>query len=331
MSFGIQSLNMGRYDSSYLTAVQREIARSVKTNSLLDVDDDVAQALLLTTADAVNLSPEAKAYLQKLRQRLRDKKGQANIEDYAQPEEKDFGALLQGLESFCQESAEDDQPELPSTPAFPREIQLSDYVASAPRPKTALYSPTRETIERMIYYAPSDNSRKLFTDELEPLGFEIISQVKAFGTKVIIIEPTRTLSQVKIHNIAIVAPSERTFDGRPWDIVRGIYDSSRRLFVIGEEQLGNPNNSVVRHEFAHAFDHAFSETHYRRLPLSVQLWNLFRQERSGLVSSYAGTNPAEYFAESVEAYFNARKKADLQAKDPKMFTYLNELFGMQTA
>ena len=325
MSFEVQSLNMGRYDASYLTAVQREIARSVKPNTLLDVDDDVAQALLLTTADAVNLSPEAKAYLQKLRQKLR-KQNQADIEDYSQPDERDFSALLQGLENFRDEPLEQEKEELTATPLFPKEIKLSDYVASAPRPKTAVYSPTRETIERMIAYAPSEGARKQLIDELEPLGFEIITQVKSFGVRVIIIEPQRKLSDVRIKNIAIVAPSERTFDGRPWDVVRGLYDSSRHLFVIGAEQLGNPQHSVARHEFAHAFDHAFSERHHRRLPLSVQLWNLFRKERNGLVSDYASTNPAEYFAESVEAYFQPHKKQELRAKDPKMFSYLDELF-----
>ncbi|MBQ7567466.1 zinc-dependent peptidase [bacterium] len=328
MSSPISGLNMGMYDASYLTAVQREIARSVKTNSLKDLDDDVATALLLTTTDEVNLSPEAKAYLQKLRQKLRKKRQDDDIEDYSKPDERDFSALLQGLEDFRDQPPEEEKPKLESKPLFPSTIMLSDHVPSAPRPKTKAYSPTRETIDRMIYFSPTQTARAKLQDELEPLGFEIISNVKAFGVKVIIMERNVRLSQIRIHNIAIVHPSERTFDGRPWDMVRGIYDSSRRLFVIGEEQLGNPNHSVGRHEFAHAFDHAFSETHQRRLPLSVQLWNLFRKDRTGLVSSYAATNPAEYFAESVDAFFIPAKRQKLQEQDPKMFAYLRELFEL---
>lgn len=332
MSFPIQGLNMGQYDASYLTAVQREMARSVKTNTLGDFDEDVAQALLLTMmTDEVNLSPEAKAQLQKLRQKLRKKRqDEEDIEDYSKPDERDFSALLQGLNEFStEELPDDDKPALESKTLFPNVIQLSEYVPGSDRPKAKAYSPTRETIDRMIYYSPTPEARVKLQDELEPLGFEIVSQVKAFGVKIIIMEKNCRLSQIRIHGLMIVAPSERTFDGRPWDIVRGLYDSSRRIFVIGEEQLGNPHHSVGRHEFAHAFDHAFSELRQRRLPLSVQLWNLFSKERSGLVSSYAATNPAEYFAESVDAYFIPSKRKILQEQDPKMFAYLNELFSLE--
>ena len=329
MSSPISGLNFGNYDASYLTAVQREIARSIKTNTLKDVDDDVATALLLTAEDEVNLSPEAKAYLRQLRRKLgKHKREDSDLEDYSQPDERDFSALLQGLENFRDEPAEDAQPQPESKPLFPTTIQLSDHVPGAKRTPTKVYSPTRETIDRIIYYSPSQSAREKLKDELEPMGFEIITGVKSFGVKAIIMPPQVCLSQIRIHNIAIVHPSERTFDGRPWDVVRGLYDSERRLFVIGEEQLGNPNHSVGRHEFAHAFDHAFSQTHQRRLPLSVQLWNLFRKERTGLVSSYAATNPAEYFAESVDAFFLPNKREELRQQDPKMFAYLTELFAL---
>lgn len=329
MGSPISGLSMGMYDAGYLTAVQREIARSVKTNTLKDIDEDVATALLLTTTDEVNLSPEAKAYLQQLRKKLRKRQqDEEDMEKYSQPDERDFSALLQGLSDFRDEPMEDEKPKLEAKTLFPNTIQLSDYVASAPRPKAKLYSPVRETVDRMIYYSPTKEAREKLQTELEPLGFEIVSNVKSFGVKIIIMDKNVRLSQIRIHNIAIVHPSERTFDGRPWDVVRGLYDSSRRIFVIGEEQLGNPNHSVGRHEFAHAFDHAFSETHQRRLPLSVQLWNLFRKERTGMVSSYAGTNPAEYFAESVDAFFIPSKREILQQQDPKMFVYLRELFDL---
>lgn len=330
MGSPISGLSMGMYDAGYLTAVQREIARSVKTNTLKDIDEDVAAALLLTTTDEVNLSPEAKAYLQQLRKKLRKQQQQEEeeYEKYLQGDEKDFSALLQGLSDFRDEPMEDEKPKLEEKKVFPNTIQLSDFVASAPRPKAKVYSAVRETVDRMIYYAPTKEAREKLQAELEPLGFEIVSNVKSFGVKIIIMDRNVRLSQIRIHNIAIVHPSERTFDGRPWDVVRGLYDSSRRIFVIGEEQLGNPNHSVGRHEFAHAFDHAFSETHRRRLPLSVQLWNLFRKERKGMVSSYAATNPAEYFAESVDAFFIPSKREILQQQDPKMFVYLRELFSL---
>ena len=137
----------------------------------------------------------------------------------------------------------------------------------------------------------------------------------------------QALTDIKLHGMMIVAPSERTFDGRPWGAVRGIYCSDRRLFVVGEELIGRSDGSVARHEFAHAYDHTFSQKNHRRLPLSVQLWNSFRQERTGLVSAYAATNPAEYFAESVEAFFQEGARDALRQQDPLMFDYLKQLFA----
>jgi len=142
-----------------------------------------------------------------------------------------------------------------------------------------------------------------------------------------VLERNKALTDIKINGMMIVAPSEKTFDGRPWGIVRGIYCGNRRVFVVGEEMLGESSRSVARHEFAHAYDHVFSEMNHRKLPLSVQLWNLFREERTGLVSSYAGTRPAEYFAESVEAFFQDSTRESLRQQDPRMFQYLEQLFA----
>ena len=95
----------------------------------------------------------------------------------------------------------------------------------------------------------------------------------------------------------------------------------------GEELVGRPHQSGARHELAHAYDHVFSQKNQRRMPLSVQLWNSFREHRAGLVSQYAATNPAEYFAESVEAFFQEGGRESLRQKDPLMFDYLRQLFA----
>lgn len=331
----IQGPNFGRYDSGYLTAVQREVARSVKPNVLRDLDDDVAKALLLSTTDAVNLSPEAKAYLKRLREKMR---GRNKSQAFEEPEKEDFEALLAGLGDLRSQVQEDAEKEAEASKSkgqkqslFPPTITLSSHNPAAPRPKGSGYSPVRDTIDRMIYYAPGQRHRQILQSELEVMGFEIVSQVKSFGTRIIVLGAKTSLSQLRIKGMAIVAPGERTFDGRPWDSVRGLYDNSRRILVIGEEQIGRSEHCVARHEFAHAFDHAFSERNHRRLPLSVQLWNLFMAQRAGLVSKYASTNPAEYFAESVEAFFQPAGRRYLQDNDPKMHSYLSELFQVVTS
>ena len=138
-------------------------------------------------------------------------------------------------------------------------------------------------------------------NELDPLGEKMLSFVKNFGVHIIILKRNENLTQRKIKGMMIAAPGERSFDGRPWEIVRGIYCPDRRLIVAGEELLGMGKRSVMRHEFGHAFDNAFTKRNQRRLPLSVQLWNSFAPTRKALPSEYASTNPAEYFAESESA------------------------------
>ena len=130
----------------------------------------------------------------------------------------------------------------------------------------------------------------------------------------------------RIKGMMIVAPGERSFDGRPWEIVRGIYTTDRRLIVAGEELLGKGPKSVMRHEFGHAFDDAFTKRNQRRLPLSVQLWNSFAPTRKALPSAYASTNPAEYFAESVDTFFIPEGNKYLKMNDPQMHEYLTVLF-----
>ena len=333
---------MGSYDAGYFQAVQREMARSVKSNILReigDADEQIALALQGNLEDMVTLSPEAKAYLKKLRRKLLKRQsedvldGEEDEED--RPSPKEFHELLNDLDTFRKQTAEAEAAQaekkapLKRNFIIPSVIQLSGFVPqiSIPASSYRMYSPVREMIDKMIYHAPNDAAREKVQDELEPMGGQLVKLIRSFGSHIIVLDRNQALTQLKIKNMYVVAPSERTFDGRPWSQVRGLYDNARRLLVIGEEQLGQPKHSVARHEFGHAYDHAYSETHGRKLPLSVQLWNKFRKTRTGLISAYAATNPAEYFAESVEAYFQPHLRPLLEQRDPEMYTYLNELFN----
>lgn len=333
----VRGPSFGNYDARHLTHVQREIARSVKPNLLRqleddDLDEEVFQRILVE--DLVDLSPEARDLLLSLRKDRHRRKGKK--QDPGQSN-SDFLSLLSGLEDLRREVEEGraEGPEIyqrPGKPFLPPSLVLSQHV---PRPEGQSISaslarglsPAGELARKLVAYAPSSEAREQFARELEVFGQTIISQVKQFGVRAIILEPHRALTDIRIAGMMVVAPSERTFDGRPWGAVRGLYCSDRRLFVVGEEQLGRVTHSVARHEFAHAYDHVFSQKNRRKLPLSVQLWNSFRGERTGLVSSYAATNPAEYFAESVEAFFQEGARETLRQQDPQMFNYLKQLFA----
>ena len=332
----IKGPQFGGYDARHISHVQREIARSVKPNLLKqleddDLDDAVFQRLLIE--DLVDLSPEAKEMLQSLRKERAKRKGKKQ-----DPSESnsDFLSLLTGLEEFRKQVEENQYQEDPAfqrkgKPFLPPTLVLSQHVPRADGAAGGggrnLLNEAGQLARKMIVHAPRPELKEQLAMELQVFGQPIIQQVKQFGVRVIILERNRALTDIRIQGMMMVHPSEKTFDGRPWGMVRGIYCSDRRLFVVGEELVGNAQGSVARHEFAHAYDHVFSEKNHRRMPLSVQLWNSFRQQRTGLVSQYAATNPAEYFAESVEAFFQEGARDALRQQDPLMFDYLKQLFA----
>ncbi len=336
----VKGPNFGQYDARHIQQVQREIARSVKPNVLRelenqDLDEETFQRIL--SEDLVHLSPEAQALLKQLRKERRQKKGPLD------QGKQDFLTLLGGLEELRRQVEEDNireglsqkDPE-PSKQYLPPSITLSTHSAGTParRPRSgsvAHSSPDAltkggELARKMVASAPNAEARDKCARELEVFGSEVIATVKKFGVRIIVLDRAQALTELRIKNMLVVAPSERTFDGRPWGQVRGLYDPSRRLLVVGEELLGRKDRSTARHEFAHAYDDTYSTKNQRRLPLSVQLWNSFSPSRSDVVSDYAKTNPAEYFAESVEAFFQDGARDFLAKADPLMFDYLLRLF-----
>lgn len=327
----IEGPGFGNYDAQHLSIVRREVPQSIKPNLFRDLDDGVAKALLYT--DVVNLSPEAKELLKKLKKQMAGKK-EAATQDESSVQEliytlRQLRELVNADEQHQQEGEQapvDGRTGRKGGAFHPPQMQLGTVIrggSGTRRPG----GPIRDIIERMVGYAPSDSAKGMLVDELVVLGEKMCDTVARFGVKVIVLEPTRAITDVRLAGMMIVAPHEKTFDGRPWAGVRGLYDQSRRLMVIGQEKLGQPAHSTARHEFAHAFDHTFSTRNGRRQPLSVQLWNLFAEQRRGLITEYAGTNPAEYWAESVESYFKPNGRQLLMERDPQMYQYLEALFA----
>lgn len=324
----IEGPNFGNYDAQHLSIVRRETPHSIKPNLFRDLDNGVAQALLFT--DVVNLSPEAKALLKKLKRQMSGTKDAPSDDTSVEQLIYNLRQLRELVNADERHQAEGEQAPVDERPrprnAYnPNPLPLGTVMrGGAGRSRGGA---ARDIVARMIGHAPSDAARVLLTNELVVLGEKMCETVAAFGVKIVVLEPTRALTDLRLAGMLIVTPEERTFDGRPWSAVRGLYDPSRRLMVIGQEKLGHPEHSTARHEFAHAFDHTFTTRHSRRQPLSVQLWNLFAEQRRGLVTEYAGTNPAEYWAESVESFFKPNGRRLLLERDPQMHQYLEALFA----
>lgn len=326
----IEGPNFGAYDRQFMQVVRQVGATPVRPNLFREVDDQVALALLLT--DAVDLSPEAKRLLNELKKQMAGGQSLAQalehdqdgvIYSFKQLRELVYGKPDEGKSQSPGQGAEAaDQ----ATPRWqPPSIQIS---RRSPEQRRKTVSAAAGIAKAMIVHSPTAYLRDTLAGELAVMGERILSVCKGFGVRILVLERNQPLSALRLANMSVVAPGEKTFDGRPWDQVRGLYDNSRRILVLGEEQVGVPSNSTGRHELAHAYDHAFSEQHRRTLPLSVQLWNLFAGSRIGFVSEYAGSKPAEYFAESVEAFFRAAGRTLLGARDPQMLQYLETLFAV---
>lgn len=316
----IERTGLFQYDQRHLEIVRREVAQSIKPQIFKELDDSVAMALLFS--DQVELSPQAKELLQKLRNQLQKTGKTAH---YSRSESlKELTYTLKQLAEQVHAEEEKLEGEKVDLPFY---IQISRKEKDPQSRAKGVYRREEELLEKMVVYAPDEQSRRTLLRELQVMGEKIIQTVKNFGVKIIILPAHSALTDLKIAGLAVVVKGEKTFDGRGWETVRGLYDQSRRLMVIGEERLGSPFSSAARHEFAHAYDHSFSVKNQRRLPLSVQLWNLFDKTRKGLVSQYAGVNPVEYFAECMEAFFLPQGKEKLAQKDPQMYQYLETLFA----
>lgn len=321
-----------RYDSQHLQVSRRLTAESVKPNVF---KEDEAKQVKLDIKDQVALSAEAKELLKQL------KKENKKI---ASSKDEDFESLLGNLKKLKEDAEKDEEEEGNDSKKESKGKKLlfqksadGKYIipisqktvseeSEANKVKHRSHARFGDIIDGMLVSDTTSEQRRLVINELDVLGEKMLRFVKNFGTHIIVLKKNENLTQRRIKGMMIVAPGERSFDGRPWEIVRGIYTTDRRLIVAGEELLGKGPKSVMRHEFGHAFDDAFTKRNQRRLPLSVQLWNSFASSRKALPSAYASTNPAEYFAESVDTFFIPEGNKYLKLNDPQMHEYLTILF-----
>lgn len=349
----------GRFEGQHITAVPRRQAESVAPNLLrdlkpfIDLDDEIGEEelLRLLTLDEVELSEEARDLLRKFKKRK--KRGRERESEAEQSEEEFLGLLAQLDKEEVKPLA--DLPRKDITPSLPPVLmfahlqgQLRDETPAPPlRPPTPPPARPRRVQEEddismlsragkvglaMVAIAPAKELAMKVARDLECFGADILAEVKRFGTRFVIVGAQESFADVQIAGMYLFGAGEKTADGRPWSAVRGVYIAKRRMICIGAEMLDESSRSgrsTVRHEFAHAYEDAWSKKRQRHHNLSVELWYRFEKSRKGFITAYASTQPAEYFAESVEAFFAPGLRDHLLSADPEMFSYLCELFGVR--
>jgi len=224
----VQGPGNSRYDPQYLQVSRRLTAESVKPNVFKETEDP---AKLLNTKDQVALSPEAKELLKQLRKDM----GKNKI---LSSKDEDFEKLLGGLRSLkkgaANEEDEDGQGDNSKKESKGKKlyfqqkdgkyiVPLTENKPRNNRTTTGGFPRFSHIIEPMLVMDTSAYARKLVINELDILGEKMLSFVKNFGVHIIILEKNQNLTQKRIKNMMIVAPGERSFDGRPWEVVRGIY------------------------------------------------------------------------------------------------------------
>ena len=189
-----------------------------------------------------------------------------------------------------------------------------------------LESRIRKYLKEMIAYSPSAYLSELMMAELELLGEILVGECQEFGIGIIIFEKYRNLTEIKIDNQLPFPPGSKVRDGRGWEMVRGAYNPQHRMMFMAEELVMGKPGGVSTHEFAHAYDHAWQINNEMKFGFSVFLWNQFYNERT-FITEYAATQPKEYFAVSLESYFNPHRKELLKKCDPRMYGFITNLIA----
>lgn len=237
------------------------------------------------------------------------------------PEDYQEKAIFQSFLSKVPSEEEESSFEYYETP----EEEEEEFIEHE-EPEETPQKGARYYLEKMVSYSPSEHLTELMFRELEALGEVLISECQEFGIGLIIFEKYRNLTEIKINDVHPFPPGTKVRDGRGWDVVRGAYNPQHRMMFMAEELITGIPGGVTIHEFGHAYDHAWMATNDMQFPFSVFLWNQFYHEGM-FISEYASTQPKEYFAESLEAYFNPKKKDILKKCDPRMYGFIKNIIA----
>lgn len=224
----------------------------------------------------------------------------------------------------------------------------------------SIYPPSEQLIHRL------DLDTAFYRKHLDAGGLPIVASAKVsdyalreakwiIDQMLVGREDIRRAIVSKRIRVVIMAPSEMTTDVpehatlRPaayWDKrARGLGATDARPAIsCGEENVlqypGDPYaaENILVHEFAHVIHQHGLQT--LDSGFNQKLKQLFEQAKSENLwkDVYAGSNPAEYFAEAVQSWFGTNRendnqhnhvntRAELEAYDPSMAQLLKSIFG----
>lgn len=105
----------------------------------------------------------------------------------------------------------------------------------------------------------------------------------------------------------------------------GFYIPEHRRVILKEKFLSK--DSVTIHELAHAVDYLLTAKCGFPERLSTILWHGFKETRKILASGYMLHGPHEYFAVSLEIYYEKGGRAKLGRIDPDLLKFLDSFLA----
>jgi len=325
--------------SVYLPVTQRRISHADTTETSAPASIDQTDSVITTASVA---APEKKA----AEKTSAARSSHANAEPVIQ-------------KSPAESSRTSASPRYIATIEDPASAQIEERPLLGPLPPgTRLPVNERERmrvlINSMIDSAPDRETRRIVADQLEAYGLEAISLVHNHGTRIVILPDNMKIDEAfkKYHIDEDSAKDLKKDTG-------GMYFPLSNMIFLRQDMLNDgisaPVSSfVTRHEFAHALDDAMGD----ELKVESLFSKAKKGEGSALITSYAGTNKGEYFAESTAAFlspegeftsemgigkrflsglstsfsgYQPRTAEDLLQRDAPMFEKLSELFTSSTA
>jgi len=177
------------------------------------------------------------------------------------------------------------------------EEDVSDEIKSSEEYKREQRNKNR--VKKMMVYYPDVKTAKNLVQEMYVLGEKFLETCLNFGVKIVLLKKGESLSD-------IIPGTETTGP------LRAGYYEKHKICFIGEEWVSPEYQELYRFNasvylIALAFDHATGEDSFASLksPFVLNNYHACRREETGhqFVDGLSANSPVEYFAQSVESYF----------------------------
>lgn len=145
----------------------------------------------------------------------------------------------------------------------------------------------------------------------------------------------------RVDAAGVVDDSARVLVGESWSVGRVVLSWADMLEAARHPETGR---NVALHEFAHQLDAEDGAEGAPGLPdaSAYRAWSrafsaaferlrtrVAHGEETGVIDRYGATAPSEFFAVTVEAFFQV--PVTLQAEEPELYDALNHYFGLDPA